>query len=256
MRKTLLLVTLLAATTIIQSCSKELLHAVQEEQANDIIAVLSEYGIQAEKVADGRQESSSYNIVVQESDYKAAWNILKENGLPREKIRGLSDVYQKQGLISSSTEEKALLMQAIKGEVEKTLETIDNVIKARVIISVPGPSQNPFADSKEPTGAAVLLKIKKGSYINSETVKGILMGAVSSLSRERISVEIVESSGTVAAKPLRMTYIGPFLVPESSARNFYLIITGLLSILSLGVIIFVFFHFRKKPVITKEAEEF
>ncbi len=86
------------------SCKKELLHSVSEEQANDIITVLSDNGIRAEKVPDGRQESPTFNILIEEADYGRSWNILKENGLPREKIKGLSDVFQKQGLISSTTE--------------------------------------------------------------------------------------------------------------------------------------------------------
>ncbi|MCX7958635.1 MAG: hypothetical protein N3B13_06275 [Deltaproteobacteria bacterium] len=253
MKQKVLILTILLA---LFSCKKELLHSIQEEQANDIISLLLDYGIRAEKIADGRQDSASFNIMVEESDYSRSWNILRENGLPREKIKGLSDVYQKQGLISSSTEEKALLIQAIKGEVEKTLETIDNVIKARVIISLPGPSQNPFSDTKEPVGASVLLKVKKGSYVNRDTIKGILLGAVSSLDKERISVEIVESSVSPAGKSVRNTFIGPFMVSDSSAKMLYAILLTILSILSLLAILAVYFFFSRKVIVPKESEEF
>ncbi|MCX7945235.1 MAG: hypothetical protein N2746_12075 [Deltaproteobacteria bacterium] len=237
------------------SCTKELLHSIQEEQANDIITLLNEHGIKAEKILDVGQDGLLFKIVVPESDYGKSWNILRENGLPREKIRGLSDIYQKQGLISSSFEEQALLIQAIKGEVEKTLETIDNVIKARVIISLPTLSQNPFSETEVTTAASVLLKVKKGTTISKDAIKGILTGALSSLEKERITVEIVESSPNSSLRRNGMTSIGPFVVSESSARMFYFVIMGFLSTLSLGIGGFLYFLFRKKTNTLKESEE-
>lgn len=238
------------------SCKKELLHSVQEEQANDIITLLSEYGINADKIPYGSQDSFMFKIVVDEDNYSRSWNILKENGLPREKIRGLSDVYQKQGLISSSTEERALLIQAIKGEVEKTLETIDNVIKARVIISISNTSQNPFTDSKEPISASVLLKIKKGSYVNKDSVREILMGAVSSLNKDRIAVEVVESSSPSVQKLVQIAYLGPFRVSESTARTIYTLTIGFLFITFLSLMIFTYYFYRKRATIRDKVEEY
>lgn len=252
MKRLILIVFLLF---LLSSCKKEILHSISEEQANDIITLLAEYGIDARKVANGKGDVGSFNIVVEESEYGKSWSILKENGLPREKAKGLSDVYQKQGLISSSTEEKALLVQAIKGEIEKTLETIDNVIRARVIISVPFPSQNPFGDSKDVPKASVLLKVKKNSYINKDTVKGILLGAVASLEKENINVEIIESIGNNLSHTQKMTYIGPFLVSESSAKIFYIFIISLLSALAIIIVIIFLFYYRKKVRYTEEAEE-
>ncbi|MGB9600566.1 MAG: hypothetical protein ACPL7I_08430 [Myxococcota bacterium] len=252
MKRNILFILLLL---LITSCKKEILHSISEEQANDIISVLSEYGIDAKKVSDGKGEGTTFNIVVDENDYGRSWSILKENGLPREKTKGLSDVYQRQGLISSSTEEKALLVQAIKGEIERTLETIDSVIRARVIISVPFPSQNPFDESKDLPKASVLLKVKKNSYINKEMIKGILIGAVSSLEKDNINVEIVESYGNNISQSPAMTYIGPFLVLKSSARVFYTFIISTLSILAVVVVLIFLFYYRKRVQAPAEVEE-
>lgn len=240
---------------LLTACKKELLHSIPEDQANDILALLTDYGIRADKLRDERQETPSFNIVVEESDYSRAWTILRENGLPREKIRGLSEVYQKQGLISSSMEEQALLIQAIKGEVEKTLETIDNVIKARVIISIPNQVHNPFDESKGQMSASVLLKVKKGSYINKEMVKGILTGALCSLDKERISVEVVESAGSSISKTSKLNSIGPFLMPESSAKLFYIVTIVILLLISIGLVVTLLYFYRKKVFVSREVEE-
>jgi len=237
------------------SCKTEILHSVSEEQANEIITVLSEYGVKAEKVGDGKGEKSAFNILVDEGEYGKSWNILKENGLPKEKIKGLSDIYQKQGLISSSIEERALLVQAIKGELEKTLETIDNVVRARVIISIPTSSQNPFAQSNENIGASVLLKVKKNTYLNKDTIKGILLGAVPSLDKEKISVEIVETQKSVAPKDIAMTYIGPFLVSANSAKIFYTFIIGVMLVLVLVLSFSVFTIYRQRQKVEEEVAE-
>jgi type III secretion protein J len=240
---------------ILFSCKAEILHSVPEEQANEIITVLSEYGIRAEKVSDGKGDKTSFNILVDESEYGKSWNILKENGLPREKIKGLSDIYQKQGFISSSIEERALLVQAIKGELEKTLETIDNVVRARVIISIPTSNQSPFAQGNEKIGASVLLKVKKNTYINKETVKGILLGAVPSLDKEKISVEIVETQKNIPTREISMTYIGPFLVSTNSAKIFYTFIIGVMLVLVLALGYSIFTILRQRQNVEKEVAE-
>ncbi len=252
MKKNTIIIILIPLLVI--SCKKELLHSISEEQANDIITVLSDYGIIAEKISDSSQESNTFNIVVEEEDYGLSWNILKENGLPREKIKGLSDVYQKQGLISSSTEEKALLIQAVKGEIEKTLETMDNVIKARVIISVPQFSSNPFSETKELSGVSVLLKIKRGSYVSKDTVKGILLGAISSIDKDRISVEIVEAISNTTKKNVTLTNIGPFILSRSYAKIIYFALITILAALSVTIIFLLFLNFRKRNNISEISD--
>ncbi len=239
----------------VMGCRTEILHCISEEQANDIISVLQENGVVAEKKADNKGEKSNFNILIDESDYARAWKVLKENGLPREKVKGLSDIYQKQGIISSSTEEKALLIQAIKGEIEKTLETIDNVIRARVIITIPAGSQNPFSEIPASVGASVLLKVKKGTYINKEMIKGIIQGAVSSLERDRVNVEIVESQIAGGSNNISMTYIGPFLVSTTSAKYFYALMVFLLSLTMVSTGFLAYGFYRKRIMQTEDNEE-
>ncbi len=142
----------------------------------------------------------------------------------------------------------------MKGEIEKTLETMDNVLKARVILSVPQISPNPFSEPKELTGASVLLKIKKGTYVSKDTVKGILIGAVSSIDKEKISIEIVESSAQTTKSSGHLINIGPFLLSESSAKTFYAVLISILVIISVAVSMLFFFFIRKKSFLPEAKE--
>ncbi|RME72068.1 MAG: hypothetical protein D6776_09415, partial [Planctomycetota bacterium] len=122
----------------IAGCKKDVLHGLDEVEANRVIVVLAKHGITADKEPDtAGDEGPRYKIVTDEKDAVRASEILLELGLPRKKKKGLADVYATPSMIPTDMEEKARNLLALQGELASTLEAIDGVVDARVHLVLP-----------------------------------------------------------------------------------------------------------------------
>jgi len=214
---------------LISCSSSELISAVNETQANEIISVLAEQGIVAEKSRQNGMGDGNWKIVVNLADTTRAWSIIRENGLPRQQQKGLSETFSKTSIIPTPTEERAKMMQAVTGELEKSLGTIDGVMVARVHLVIPA-AADWDTSAKVKTNAAVLLKVRPGSSVDKASVKRIVAGAVEGLSEGTVAVELFEGTSFPAAGGAIFRKVGPLYVHKSS-------ITTLKIILIIGAII-------------------
>ncbi len=142
----------------LSGCKKEVLHGLDEIEANRVIVVLSKHGIHADKEPDVADKEPRYKIVTDEADAVRASEILLELGLPRKPEKGLAEVYATPSMIPTDMEEKARNLLALQGELASTLETVDGVVDARVHLVLPDLSV--FGAKAETNGgqASVLVK--------------------------------------------------------------------------------------------------
>ncbi|MBI2341927.1 MAG: hypothetical protein HYU98_04260, partial [Deltaproteobacteria bacterium] len=159
MKKALLVI---SAVFLLLGCSKvELYHDLSEEEANDMLVVLQQDGINAEKIKEVRQNEIYWTIKIDPKRLIDARRLLVEHNLPRKKELGLSGVYQEKGLIPTPDEQKARYLLALKGEIINSLLKIPEVIDADVVLNIPSPEEfaSPDAKEKRPT-ASVIIKAK------------------------------------------------------------------------------------------------
>ena len=132
---------------------KTLLHSgLSENDANDVVAELSRFKIEAEK----QMEKEGVSVSVSRSDIERAVNILSAAGLPRKARTNLGEVFQKSGVISSPLEERARYIYALSQEVEATLSQIDGVVVARVHVVLP--ERIAPGEPVQPASASVFIK--------------------------------------------------------------------------------------------------
>ena len=90
----------------------------------------------------------------------------------------------------TDTEEKVMYQRALQDELEKTIESFDEVDKARVHLVLP--DDTVFAkDNDDKASASVTLKLKGTSTLNEEQVKAIIAlisGSVKNLPKENVQV--------------------------------------------------------------------
>ena len=198
-------------------CSTNILHGIDERAANDATAALERAGIGAEKVADEGSSggTASYTIRVAHGDGTRALDLLRALGLPREKRRGFAETYGQPSLIPTPSEERARYLDATAGEIERTLETVDGVVSARVHLVLE--ETDPLAVDTKPRSAAraaVLLKARPGAApIAVADVQKLVAGSVAGLDAGAVGVVITAAAdpGEVAAAalaplgPLRVT---------------------------------------------------
>lgn len=180
---------LLAAMLLLAGCDKETtLHSgLAERQANLIMAALLDAGIGCSK-APG--EEGTWNVLVVESKFADAVNLLEKAGLPRNDHQGIGEVFKKTGMISSPSEERIRFMDALAQDIAKTISGIDGVVDARVHIVLP--ENDPFARHAMPSSAAVAIRSRWDADLTDivPSVKGLVKNAIEGLQYEKIMVTL------------------------------------------------------------------
>src|SRR5688572_21987932 len=122
---------------LLAGCSVELQHDLQEDDANDIYVLLQKNGIEAKKIADHTGNEPRYIIAVAKQDVATAAQLMREYSLPRPRADGLAIFKKSKGMIPTQTEERAMFLEAIGGEVSNSLNRVQGVLEARTIVMIP-----------------------------------------------------------------------------------------------------------------------
>ena len=179
----------LLALLFCAGCEKETtLHAgLEERQANLVMAALLDDGIACHKTPG---EEGTWNVMVDESRFAEAVNLLERKGLPRRAHQGIGEVFKKTGMISSPSEERIRFMDALAQDLAKTISSIDGVVDARVHVVLP--ENDPFARHALPSSAAVAIRSRWDADLTDviPSVKGLVKNAIEGLSAEKIMVTV------------------------------------------------------------------
>ena len=181
----------------------DLHHNLEEIEADEILNVLHQNGIAAQKEREVTAQEISWKVTVEEVDVPRARQILIANNMPRRRELGLSGVYKEKGLIPTPDEQKARFLLALKGEIINSLQMIPGVIDADIVLNVPTDSQ--FADlepvKKRPT-ASVVVKTRNdplvAQTVTEAKIQQYVANAVPNLDPNDVTV-IVSRADTGAA---------------------------------------------------------
>ena len=181
------------AAALLAGCDKEsTLHSgLEERQANLVMAALLDAGISCHKVPG---EEGTWNVMVVESKFADAVNLLEKAGLPRMAHQGIGEVFKKTGMISSPSEERIRFMDALAQDIAKTISGIDGVVDARVHVVLP--ENDPFARNALPSSAAVAIRSRWDADVTDiiPSVKGLGKNAIEGLQYEKIMVTVFKDS--------------------------------------------------------------
>jgi len=186
----------LAAACALAACKSELYSNLDQDHANEMVAVLRQHGIPAERVPG---KGDRISVAVDENRFAEAVQVLKDNGLPRQEFATLGDVFKKDGLVSSPIQEKAQLIFALSQELSRTVSEIDGVLSARVHLVLP--ENDPLRQQLVPSSASVFIRHRASAPIGDlvPQVKMLIARGVSGLSYEQVSVILVPVSEHVSA---------------------------------------------------------
>jgi type III secretion protein J len=217
-------------------CSTNILHGIDERAANEATAALERAGIGAEKLADEASSGggASYTIRVAHGDGTRAVDLLRALGLPREKRRGFAETYGQPSLIPTPSEERARYLDATAGEIERTLETVDGVVSARVHLALE--ERDPLSlDDKPRAGsrAAVLLKARSGSApIAERDVQKLVAGSVAGLEPEAVGVVVTAAAEPQEAGHASLAPLGPLRISAGTRPVLIAVLIGALALLA------------------------
>lgn len=188
---------LLPVLLLLAACGdEEILHGLDEAQANQVLVALSESGITGRKArADGND--GGWTVSVAAGEAGPAQRVLAERELPRPRPPGFAEVFGKGSMVPTPTEERALYHHALAGELSRSIEAIDGVVEARVHIALPSADPLRPEASKSPR-AAVLVKCRPGSRAHLEALSGgirsLVAGAAEGLDPAAVAVVLAETA--------------------------------------------------------------
>ena len=180
----------------------ELMTAIPEAEANEVVGALQNAGISAEKVPG---KEGMVGVSIPADKVGTAVDLLRDKGLPRERFAGMGQVFKKEGLISSPTEERARYLFALSQELSATLSQIDGVVVARVHVVLP--ERSAAGDATVPSSAAVFIKHHEGYSLDTvlPLVRRLVVNSIPGLTPEKVTIVMFSAQSNSTADRVQPT---------------------------------------------------
>ncbi len=161
------------------------------EEAGEIITYLK-----AQKIPYRISENGTGILVPHDKVYESRL-ALASQGLPQGGGVGF-EVFDNTKIGMTEFVQNVNYQRALQGELSRTINRIAEVESSRVHIVMPEKSL--FIEQEEPATASVVVKLRRGQWLNQEQVKGIVHLVSSSVSRLKPdNVTVVDTSGKMLA---------------------------------------------------------
>jgi type III secretion protein J len=177
----------LLVALLLSACETELYNNLDQRQANEMVATLQQRGIPAQRVA---VKGGQYTVVVDKARFAESITILNDAGLPKQEFQTMGQVFKKDGLVSSPTQERAQMIFALSQELSRTVSEIDGVLSARVHLVLP---ENDPLRQLVPSSASVFIRHRSNAAVGNlvPQVKMLVANGVAGLSYDKVSVVLV-----------------------------------------------------------------
>lgn len=171
-------------------CKVGLYSNLTEQEANEMVAALTAAQLSADKE---RLENDQWQVLVDKGELASALELLRSQGLPNDRYASMGEVFRKQGLVSTPSEERMRYIYAMSQELSQTLRKVDGVIAARVHVVIP--ANDPLSDKIRPSSAAVFIKHRADVDLRMLTpaVKDLVAHSIEGLSHEQVSLSLFEA---------------------------------------------------------------
>jgi type III secretion protein J len=217
-----------ALVVALSGCDVPVLSGVDEAQANLALGALDRAGVAATKETDARA-GDRFAVTVARDQVGAAIRALAEQALPQPEPVGLASTFGAGALVPSFAAERAQYVAATASELEKTLDGVDGVVRARVHLDAT--PVTPLVGKAPPAKASVLVEHRPGpSPLPREAVQQLVAGAVSGLAPADVAVVLTPRA---VSPPIGMARLGPFAVSQTSVRALQFAFAALLAAIAL-----------------------
>jgi type III secretion protein J len=243
------------AALVLAGCSTQLYADLTEKDANLILATLREANIPANKQPG---VEGTYIVMVDETHFARAMEILDEKSLPRRKYDDLGSVFAKGGMFSTPLEEKARYLYATQEELSQTLSAIDGVLLARVHLVLP--EQDQLGRVVQKPSAAVFVKYiddpRYDTTAYQRDIRRLVAASVPNMEEERIAVtffpttmKVRDASAAPALVPVWNLQVSPL---SASILRIYIATAVGVIILLFAALIALWWRGKVKPKLAKK----
>lgn len=169
---------------LLSGCKSELYSKLDESEANQMLALLIYNKISADKTAD----KDGVTLRVEQDRFVDAVEVLRQNGLPRQRIVTMQELFPSGQLVSSPEQEAAKLNYLKSQQLEKMLSSMDGVINAEVSVA----ESRQEDDVHSQTSAAVFIKYSPGVNLPNREgeILALIKNAIPRLTPGHISLTL------------------------------------------------------------------
>jgi type III secretion protein J len=214
------------------ACSVPVAGALSDAEANRILVTLDRANVDATREPDPAAEGA-WRVEVANEDVQRALAAMQGEELPRRLPAGVLEAVGKGSLVPSEAAENAELAAGISGELERSLESIDGVLSARVHLSIPAPAM--VRDSAPARGSASVLLEHRGATppVSADSVQRLVAGGVAGLLPSDVAVVMVPRATFVGSASSDFAHVGPIAVARTSVRRLQAALAVLVAVVAL-----------------------
>lgn len=148
--------------------------------------------------------------IVFASDIWAAVDALNAAGLPRSRFANLGEMFRREGIVATPTEERVRFMHGVSQELSNTLTSIDGVVGARVHLVIP--QNDPLAEKNKVASASVFIKHRLEIDMQPmlPAIKSLVLRSVEGLTFDTVFVSFfpAERPAVSSAAPIQAPLFG------------------------------------------------
>ena len=172
----------------------DLVSDVSQSKANQIVALLSQNGVEAmaTRASGGR---GRYTVDVDRSSYSRAVTLIADAGLPGEDEQTFSDLVSSHGMLPNSREIEALRVDRALGlELEEQLRAHPGVVAARVVVRMN------FVKNNATASVSAVVQTRPGEIIKAEDLQPLMLRAIPGIDSSQIFITI-QPRQALSARP-------------------------------------------------------
>lgn len=238
---------MLVCTLLLSGCKVDLYTGLNQEDANQMMVILTNKHIDSEKVI---AKDGSLTLAVEKEAFVDAVETLRQHGYPRKAYQSVNDIFPAGQLVTSPAQEQVKITWLKEQSLEKMLSDIDGVISARVSVAL---AQSDVGGDTVPASASVF--IKYSPEVNLEgfvtQIKSLVHNSVPELGYDAISVVLqpaqylLRKDHSIAAA----TDKNPILFNMEKNMKIIYIGLGVAWLVAIVIIMFGVIRKRKKSVL-------
>lgn len=150
-----LLLSLLAA-----GCAQETIaHQQEEREANRILVLLRQGGMEPAKLKDEESRELRFNIMVPQDQAATALALLEAHDLPKTPRPDTAAMFQEGGMIPTTEQERAKRIVGVEGDIVNSLRKVPRVVSVEAAVSIPpdDPLRDPTEERPKPKASVIVV---------------------------------------------------------------------------------------------------
>lgn len=202
-----------------------------QREANKLVAVLGEHGIEA-TTEKGRGSKGRYSVIVSSGDFGSAAALLTKFNLPADRGASFEDLMAPSGILPASADVENLRMdRAIAAEAEQLLLGLDGVTAASVVV-------RSHSVSRGASPSVSIVAQTEGDSFDQQKALELVTRAVPGVKKEDISFLLSQQpGGSCVGQGGLSEPLVPFLkfwrVPVSEYNSLAYLLIGVMSVVAL-----------------------